>query len=183
MLARHFLLSHLCFSSSLSSFCCLFILDFVIFSGKALLVANILLFCLFLIFTFIFVCPGSHDVDFWMIYGVLFGSGDGSPVERLLATTQKCLWRFTSHWVYPSKSLSLTIFLFSIRSYLLLWNPLLWLDWALGCVHSSLLFQQVSCHCLCLCRWPEAMFISWCSYTRVCGVSLSVNSTHLISAS
>lgn len=119
-LAQHFLLSHLCCSSSLHS--ALFIPDFVIFSGKAndLLVAKILSFCPFLIFTFIFIFPGSHDGDFCVIYGLLFGSGDGSSLERLLATIRKCPWRFTSHWVDPSKCLGLTIYLLSILSCLLL---------------------------------------------------------------
>lgn len=96
--------------------------DFVIFSGKAddLFVTDILSFCPFLIFTLIFICPGSHDGDFSVISGLLFGNGHGSSLERLLATTQKCPWRFTSHWVDSPKCLGLTIFLLSILSCLLL---------------------------------------------------------------
>lgn len=71
---------------------CLFIPDFVNFSGKAdaFLVANILSLCPILIFTFVFLFAVSHDGDFCVIYGLLLGSGDGSPLEKLLATTQKC---------------------------------------------------------------------------------------------
>lgn len=87
-----------------------FMSDFVNFSGKAgaFLVANILSLCPILVFTFIFIFVLSHNGDFWVIYGLSFGSRDGSPLENPLATTQKCLWKFISHGAAPSKCPGLT---------------------------------------------------------------------------
>lgn len=68
------------FLHSLFILLCFFIPGFFNFS-VAFLVVNILSLCPILFFIFIFLFALSHYGDFWVIYG------DGSPLEKLLATT------------------------------------------------------------------------------------------------